>query len=146
MRLLPTARLASCSPISMQAFTKAALRAEFGVPLVPLRKFKTDLFHFENCLYLIVVDYYSGFPVIHKLQRMTYKHVISYMKDIFSEYEWTDTLMSDNGSCYKCAQATYCRDGCAPHNKLIPLTPIECTGRKIYTACKKLVGKSQGIG
>ena len=27
-------------------------------------------------------------------------HVKSHMLDIFSEYGWSDTLVSDNGSCY----------------------------------------------
>ena len=34
------------------------------MPFIPWSKHATDLFHFENSTYLLVVDYYSRFPVI----------------------------------------------------------------------------------
>ena len=41
------------------------------VPLHPLSKLATDLFHFEVASYLLIVDYTSRFPAIHKLSSMT---------------------------------------------------------------------------
>ena len=70
------------------------------VPLVPLRKLATDIFHFENSSYLLEVDYHSRFPVIRKLHRTTAKHVTNHIQSMFSEYGWPDILISDNGLCH----------------------------------------------
>ena len=58
------------------------------------------MFHFEGVSYLLVVDYTSRFPVVHKLTSMTGQHIPSHFKLICSEYEWPETLVSDNGPCY----------------------------------------------
>ena len=50
--------------------------------------------------YLILVDYTSYFPIVHKLNSMTAQHVINHFKLILLEYGWPDTLVSDNGPCY----------------------------------------------
>ena len=70
------------------------------MPLVLWRKLATDIFYFENYAYLTVVDYYSWFPVICKLDRMTAKHVTGHMQAIFLHFGWPDTLVSNNDSCY----------------------------------------------
>ena len=63
-------------------------------------KFATNIFHFEGDPYLLLVDYTSRYPIIHKLTSMTAQHVIGHLKVIFSEYGWLDTIVSDNGPCY----------------------------------------------
>ena len=70
------------------------------IPLHPWSKLATDLFHFEGTSYLLIVDYTSQFPVVHKLSSMTGQHVVNQCKLIFSEYGWPETLISDNGPCY----------------------------------------------
>ena len=67
------------------------------VPLHPLSKLVTDTFHFEGVSYLLIVDYTSRFPVVHKLTSMTKQHVSNQCKLIFSEYGSSETLISDNG-------------------------------------------------
>ena len=47
-----------------------------------------------------MVDYTSRYPGVHKLTSMTGQHVASHFKLICSEYEWPETLVSDNGPCY----------------------------------------------
>ena len=74
------------------------------VPLVLWSKLATDIFHFENCLFLVVVDYYSRFPFIRKFDRITPKHVKTNMQAIFSEHGWPDALVSDNGPCYNATE------------------------------------------
>ena len=59
-----------------------------------------DIFHFEGASYLLVVDYTTRFPIVHKLNSMIAQHVASHFKLIFSEYGWPDTLVSDSGPCY----------------------------------------------
>ena len=70
------------------------------IPVHPLTKLATDLFHFEGESYLLVVDYTSRFCVMCKLSSMTAQHVASHFKLIFSDYGWPDTLVSDNQPCY----------------------------------------------
>ena len=57
------------------------------MPLVPWSKLVTDIFPFENCSCLIVIEYYSRFPVISKLGRMTTKHVMNHMQAIFESMD-----------------------------------------------------------
>ena len=70
------------------------------IPLHPWTKLATDLFHFEDASYLLIVDYTSRFLVVHKLSSMTGQHVANQCKLILSEYGWLETLISDNGPFY----------------------------------------------
>ena len=70
------------------------------IPIYPWMKFATDIFHFECDSYLLIVDYTSRFPVVHKLMSTTAQQVANQMKFIFSEYGWLETIVSDNGPCY----------------------------------------------
>ena len=70
------------------------------VPIHPWAKVATDIFHFENDSYLLIVNYTSRFPIVHKLMSTTAQQVASQMKLIFSEYGWPETIISDNGPCY----------------------------------------------
>ena len=70
------------------------------IPIHSWTKLATDIFQFEGEAYLLLVDYTSRFPIVCKLNSMPAQHVINHFKLIFSEYEWPDTLVSDNGPCY----------------------------------------------
>ena len=70
------------------------------IPVFLWTKIATDIFHFEGDSYLLLVDYTSRYPIIHKLTSMTAQYVIGHLKVIFSEYGWLDTIVSDNGPCY----------------------------------------------
>ena len=70
------------------------------IPLLPWTKLATDLFHFGGESYLLLVDYTSHFPIVHKLRSMTGQHIVDHFKQIFAEYGWPDTIVSDNGPCY----------------------------------------------
>ena len=70
------------------------------IPVYPWTKLATDTFHFRGASYLLIVDYTSRYPVVHKLMSMTGEYVASHFKLISSEYGWPETHMSDNGPCY----------------------------------------------
>ena len=70
------------------------------VPLWPWTKLGTDIFHFKSVSYLLIVDYTSQYPVVHKFMSLTGQHIGNYIKLIFSEYGWPETLVSDNGPWY----------------------------------------------
>ena len=63
-------------------------------------KVATDIFHFENDSYLLIVNYTSRFPIVHILMSTTAQQVASQMKLIFSEYGWPETIVSENSPCY----------------------------------------------
>ena len=67
------------------------------VPIYPWTKVMTDIFHFENDSYLLIINYTSRFSVVCKLTSTTVQQVASQMKLIFSEYGWPETIVSDNG-------------------------------------------------
>ena len=70
------------------------------IPLHPLTKLATDLFHFEGASYLLILDYTGRFLVVCKLSSMTGQHVANQCKQVFSEYGWPETFISDYGPCY----------------------------------------------
>ena len=70
------------------------------IPVVPWTKLASDIFHFQNDSYLFIVDFTSQFPIVRKLKSMTAKHVVSDFSQVFGEYGWPDTLLTDNGACY----------------------------------------------
>ena len=70
------------------------------VPIYAWTKVVTDIFHFKNNSYLLIIIYISRFPVVHKLTSTTVQQVASQMKLIFSEYGWPETIVSDNGPFY----------------------------------------------
>ena len=70
------------------------------IPLHPWTKLVTDIFHFEDASYLLIINYTRRFLVVHKLSSMTGQHVADQCKLIFSECGCLETLISDNGTCY----------------------------------------------
>lgn len=56
-----------------------------------------DLFHFDQDVYLMCVDYYSKYPEIARLPQTTSKQVIIALKSMFARHGIPDIVMSDNG-------------------------------------------------
>ena len=67
------------------------------IPERPCAKVGADLFEFKNQHYLLIVDYFSKWPEISRLDNLSAKDVISYMKSQISRYGIPDELISDNG-------------------------------------------------
>ena len=57
-----------------------------------------DLFPLRNTCYLIVVDYFSWFPVVRKLQCLHSMSVIRHLKEIFTEIGVPRCIVSDGGT------------------------------------------------
>ena len=70
------------------------------VPLVPWSKVATDIFHYESHSYLLIVEYPSRFPIVREIKSVSAQHIAEHLRLIFSEYRWSDTIVSDNGPCY----------------------------------------------
>ncbi|KAL0174321.1 hypothetical protein M9458_030289 [Cirrhinus mrigala] len=85
-------------------------RAEHRGPLLttpvserPWQRVGTDLFFWEKTTYLLVVDYFSRYIEVARLNVATANTVIAALKDVFSRHGIPETVMSDNGPQYSCA-------------------------------------------
>ena len=70
------------------------------LPTRPWEKLGTDIFEFDGKKYLMVVDYYSRFPVIRLLDNMTSHAVCNHFTSVLAEYGLPATIISDFGSQY----------------------------------------------
>ena len=57
-----------------------------------------DIFTLKNTHYLLVVDYFSRFPVIRKLQSLHSTTIIKHLKEIFTEIGIPWCIVSDGGT------------------------------------------------
>ena len=55
------------------------------IPVQPWQIVATDIFNLNRLNYLLIVDYYSKYPFIHKLKEFPNKEVINIIKQIFGE-------------------------------------------------------------
>ena len=70
------------------------------LPKYPWQKVATDHFELNKQSYLLVVDYYSRYPEVIKLNSTTSASIVSAMKTIFSRHGIPQTVISDNGLQY----------------------------------------------
>jgi len=68
--------------------------------LRPLQKVATDMFVYKGRTYLLVVDYYSSYVEIAKLDTVTSSDIIIHLKSIFTRHGIPETVVSDNGPQY----------------------------------------------
>ena len=69
-------------------------------PELPWHTVATDLFETKSSKYLLLVDYYSRFPVLHKLGSTTSKVLVQEMKAVFAELGVPNKIVSDGGPQY----------------------------------------------
>ena len=69
-------------------------------PELPWHTVATDLFDTKSSKYLLIVDYYSRFPVLHKLSSTTSRVLIQEIKAIFTELGVPSVIVSDRGPQY----------------------------------------------
>ena len=55
------------------------------VPKGPWMKLGTDLFEYNKKYYILIVDYFSKFPIIHRLHNLSTGIVTSELKGILTE-------------------------------------------------------------
>ena len=67
------------------------------LPKHPWERVAADVLQLNSSTYLLVVDYFSRYPEVIKLNSTTSKAVISSLKSIFSCHGVPSVLMSDNG-------------------------------------------------
>ena len=66
-------------------------------PELPWHTVATDLFKIRNSKYLLLVDYYSRFPTLHKLGSTISRVLVQEMKVVFAELGVPNMIVSDSG-------------------------------------------------
>ena len=74
------------------------------LPNYPWQKIGSDLFMDQGKTYLIVTDYYSGYPEVMQLQTITSRAIVTSIKTIFARFGIPEVLISDNGPQYDCRE------------------------------------------
>ncbi len=82
---------------------KETLQSHY-VPVAPWQKLGMDLFELNQVHYLLVVDYYSRFPIVRRLHSLSAAATIKHLKQIFSEHSPPQTVISDNGPQFACKE------------------------------------------
>ena len=67
-------------------------------PKLPWQKVGMDLFEWQKLAYLMIVDFYSRFIEIAKLDRTMDEAVIQRCNNIFSRHGIPEEVVTDNGS------------------------------------------------
>lgn len=68
-----------------------------SIPPTPWWKLGTDMFHINNKNYLIIVDYFSKYPIVSELGTLSSKRVVDTLKTTFALFGVPKELISDNG-------------------------------------------------
>ena len=87
------------------------------LPTRPWEKLGTDIFEFKGMKYLMIVDYYSRFPVTRLLSDITADTICNHFTSILAEYGLPSTIIADFGTQYI---STKFKDSCT--NSGITLT------------------------
>jgi hypothetical protein len=69
--------------------------------LYPMAEVGTDLFEAGKHHFLIVVDRYSGFPLVARLNSMTAESIIGHMEKMFFLLGRPGEIKCDNGPCFR---------------------------------------------
>ncbi|UYV76611.1 hypothetical protein LAZ67_14001442 [Cordylochernes scorpioides] len=93
-----------CSVCIQEAVSKHEPLIPTNCPTRPWQKIGMDLFKFENKWYLVVIDYYSRFPEVVQLDRLTANVVVRGCKSIFARHGIPETVVSDNGTQFGAAR------------------------------------------
>ena len=67
------------------------------MPQRPWHKIAVDLMEFKKTQYLVMVDYYSRYIELAKLEHTTSEAVINHMKSFLARHGIPETIISDNG-------------------------------------------------
>ena len=94
------------------------------LPQLPWQKVGTDLFEWNKSDYLLVVDYYSRWIEVAKLNSPTAQEVIKHTSSMFARHGIPEIVVSDNGPQFSAElYATFAKDYGFEHITSSPLYP-----------------------
>ncbi|KAG1682227.1 hypothetical protein GQR58_011230 [Nymphon striatum] len=111
----------NCRKCSMDMVNQKEPLCPSHLPARPWQKVATDIYEFRKSQYLLVVDYYSRFIEVAKLEDLTSGTVIIHLKSIFARHGVPETVCSDNGTQYTAEEFDkFARDYGFEHMKMSP--------------------------
>ena len=94
------------------------------LPERPWQEVATDLFEWNGASYLLLVDYFSRYPEMARLNSTSSGAVILHMKSIFGRHGIPETVMSDNGPQFSSEEfAKFAKDYGFQHKTSSPKYP-----------------------
>ena len=118
------------------------------VPQGPWEKLGVDFFEFQSTKYILVADYYSRFPVVRKVRSTTAGATVDTLKQVFSEYGFPKTVMSDNGPPFSSKEfENFANKYCFDHITSSPRYP-QSNGlvERMVQTVKQCMGKCSAAG
>ena len=70
------------------------------LPTRPWEKLGSDIFEFNSSKYLMIIDYFSRFPVVRLIGNMTANTICSHFTQVLSEYGLPSHIQADFGTQY----------------------------------------------
>ena len=86
----------------------------------PMAQVSVDLFQVGNSHYLLLVDRYSGYPMVTKLKSLTSETVIQRLNHWFLSFGYPRVLRSDGGPQFRSRFAKFCSDNGIRHEVSSP--------------------------
>ncbi|GBO34013.1 Transposon Ty3-I Gag-Pol polyprotein [Araneus ventricosus] len=90
-------KIKSCTACIQESSNRHQPLIPTSFPERPWEVLGLDLFKYKNSWYLLISDYYSRYPEIARLDRLTSAEIINHCKSIFSRHGIPDVVRSDNG-------------------------------------------------
>ena len=113
----------------------------------PMERASADLFQFGSQHYIVLVDRYSGLPMINKLGNLSSATVIRVLTELFDTFGWPLSLRTDGGPQFRSEFKAFCVAHDISHELSSPYHP-ESNGHaeSAVKNVKHLMEKSQTIG
>ena len=118
------------------------------IPSRPWEIVATDLFQWEQNNYMVVVDYYSRYIEIARLENTTSKTVVNHTKSIFARHGIPEVVRSDNGPQYTAMEyKQFAQEWKFEHQTSSPYYPkSNGLAEKAVQIVKRLLSKSKEDG
>ena len=117
-----------CQCQTCQKFMKRQVAEPLKPHMIPDRSWEvlgTDLFVYQGSNYLVIVDYYSKFPIVRKITgKCDGPAIVRTMKQVFSEVSIPKKVISDNGPQFDCEHfRKFDKEWCFDHVTSSPTFP-----------------------
>ena len=110
------------------------------LPTRPWEKFGTDIFEFKGNKCLMIVDYYSRFPVIRLLGDITVDTMCNHFTSVLAEYGLPSVIIADFGTQYISAKF---KDSCTKSG--ITLTCSSSYHHQANSLAERAVGTCKSL-
>ena len=76
----------------------------------PMERIAVDLFEFQNIHYLLMVDRYSGYPWIERLNNLSSEKIVEILKRWFLQFGFPRAIRSDGGPQFRARFKQFCNE------------------------------------